>query len=973
MATTFDSHVRPEIRHVLGSLKSRIRWYILADGLMLLLFLVSVLFWFGLLLNRAWFDLSYFELPAWVRIGYDLVAVSLITFGLVYWIGLRLFRSITTKPLALVLERRFPYLNDRLITSVEVVNSITGRETELTRSMLNRTIDNASQEARRLRVSDVFETRPLLFSGIASLVGVLSMAAAVIFLPAHVNAFLKAYVGHEAEYWPRETKLVAQVLVDDANRWRNRGGSQIRNFDDKRRYRHPRGMPLTLLVHVPETNEDGDEFVVPERVEIVYRHREEGEEYEFETVECNVDRQRGERYFKRTFNNLPHSIEFFVQGNDYRSRKPYYIDLVEPPRIEQTQLECEYPPYSGLNSDPAVPNLVDVHGTEVTLPAETRFLLRMSTNNPIRYARLEYGDQQGDYMLEFGYSNAPLNGIPAGQNSPPGPGGTNNNTTLNNDTNETAGNDAESSDNTNGNSLRRLEGLFTWTGLSTIQKIRMRCAVGIGGTVGLASSSTVQQKKFSRRIPASAVRGLLHHEEGNPGLRIPFILSAQDSPNAIDRFFQNYRDFDDLFPGLGKPFLMPPSSEIRIFLEDIDGIHGSDPGTLVIHATPDKPPVIEAEPRDIGNSITRTATVPIFAKIADDYGLSLIRIDYRVAPEPRKSTTDRDPWQFTDETVFRPRDPLTGRFPKEYRFRTTHLVSNPDGDEVEKTFPYKYFNVPDIQVFDPAANDGAGELRDLKSGDRLALRIYAEDSDNLNGPNTRTSVQVFDFKIVTESELLDILYNKESNARVRFEAILKEIEETKDSLMLRKDDLIEWRRLMNEQPEPGEEEQHKKQLEEIEKRVRDHSTIAQARFRKNHNETQDIEAQFRQIRAELINNHLRNKDAANVTRIDKYILHNLNEANKDDGHFERIDKALDQFIELSRREAFEPDDLDEAIGQSVQRIDELLVRLKAALKEMKELVKFHKAVQDLEAIIKDQELLLKLTRALMLRTFGMEE
>src|SRR6266478_2542720 len=74
---------------------------------------------------------------------------------------LRLVRDFRTRALALVLERRFPELNDRLITAVELSESrrpVSG----LTAAMLQRTADEAADLSRRLELREVFNVRPLV-------------------------------------------------------------------------------------------------------------------------------------------------------------------------------------------------------------------------------------------------------------------------------------------------------------------------------------------------------------------------------------------------------------------------------------------------------------------------------------------------------------------------------------------------------------------------------------------------------------------------------------------------------------------------------------------------------------------------------------------------------------------------------------------------------------------------------------------
>src|SRR6266576_35822 len=62
----------------------------------------------------------WFEPSAGVRQALLLLAVAAVAAATVWFVVLRLVRDFRTRALALVLERRFPELNDRLITAVEL-------------------------------------------------------------------------------------------------------------------------------------------------------------------------------------------------------------------------------------------------------------------------------------------------------------------------------------------------------------------------------------------------------------------------------------------------------------------------------------------------------------------------------------------------------------------------------------------------------------------------------------------------------------------------------------------------------------------------------------------------------------------------------------------------------------------------------------------------------------------------------------
>ena len=103
-------------------MRSRIRQYVLLEGLALVIALLGALFWGSFLIDWCYFALSRLELPRWFRATVLVAGIGSLAFGLVAWVALRLLRSLRAKALALVLERRFPELDDRLITAVEAAD-----------------------------------------------------------------------------------------------------------------------------------------------------------------------------------------------------------------------------------------------------------------------------------------------------------------------------------------------------------------------------------------------------------------------------------------------------------------------------------------------------------------------------------------------------------------------------------------------------------------------------------------------------------------------------------------------------------------------------------------------------------------------------------------------------------------------------------------------------------------------------------
>src|SRR5262245_35768470 len=115
MATIERASSHSQTPPVLGELRSRIKRYVLLEGSALVLVVLGVAFWVSLAIDYA------FEPSAGVRRALLLAALASIGAAGVWYVVLRVVRDFRSRALALVLERRFPQLNDRLITAVELL------------------------------------------------------------------------------------------------------------------------------------------------------------------------------------------------------------------------------------------------------------------------------------------------------------------------------------------------------------------------------------------------------------------------------------------------------------------------------------------------------------------------------------------------------------------------------------------------------------------------------------------------------------------------------------------------------------------------------------------------------------------------------------------------------------------------------------------------------------------------------------
>tara|TARA_R110002111_G_scaffold168038_1_gene233878 strand:+ start:170191 stop:172671 length:2481 start_codon:yes stop_codon:yes gene_type:complete len=797
-----NSAIPQEIIDLLNRLRGKIRRYILLEGTAKLLAVVGLIFWFSFLLDWTYFKLSHLELPVWFRASFLLVALSAIVFLTGSFVLFRLMKKMRRKALALVLERRFPELNDRLATAIEL-HDTQEPQNALTRAMLDRTVHEVAEGSRQLPLEDVFDKRPLKRAFLWAFILLFSiLALAVINQPAMAR-WAKGYLELRSDYWNRETGLVVKVIAQP--------GDRIKEFQNQT-YKHGLGNDLTLLV------ETVDGKKVPERVQLTYRMqngRGGGR---------TVMSRLGEGKFKHTITDLLDGIQVWVSGNDFTNPVPYLVEIVETPVLDQIQLACFYPEYTGLNQiDPATgqsqADFQTVQGTQISLPLNTKFEMVSTANKPI--TRFSFETDRLKIQLEQA---------------------------------------SEGSTTTNGNFL-------AWKN---------------------PQGEIVKQMEFT---PA-----YLNQMRGSDGrtFRIPFALVNEKQENAA----LNASTVPQHIPLIA-------DQPIRIYLEDADGLLVTEPIRLSINGIIDQPPKIDTRLTGIGKAITRKAMIPVEGIITDEYGIQSSRFDFVV----------------DQETKFRPR-PFRNKpsqNPKEFTLQRS------ENEQWER------FEVLPL---------------DLKVGQKISLTVQAEDADNLSGPH-QVHGETYHFDIVTDEELLSILYSKELNLRKRFEQIYKEVTQTRDDLAQRIQQLQQAKTIKEKQQQGAADAKSAEMLSEIQNAVAVSADRSLYGTRKNATETASIVESFHDIRDELVNNGV--ATAQILGRIDDKILKPLTTIHEQDF------PGVDQRLGLVRFAIEKNNDPLPEIQSSIELLDVMLVRMKSVLNEMQDLLEFHEAIEMLKSLIEREK------------------
>lgn len=860
---TVDTTIRPEIESVLSRLRSKIRTYVFLEGTAWVIVAVGAVFWITLALNWAYFKVSNLELPVWFRVLVDVAAIAFLAGCLMLWLVQRLLKNMRTKALALVLERRFPELDDRLITAVEAADSMTGQETVFTTTLLNRTIADVTEATRRIEVADVFAKRPLRNAMLMAVVFIASIVGFGMLNQQAMGYWYKAFFGLEEEYWDRETLLVPQVISSADERVK-----PFREVDGEFIYKHPRGEDFTLSVIVPTAEESGKEWIMPDEVEW---------DYELENdrggAALNMSKT-GERQFRQTVPNLIDGMTFTIRGNDYVNRRPFRVVIVDPPNITKMVLDCTYPDYTGLNPRFASPpgetpsNIKLVDGSLISEPMETEILMQATANKPLVGLRVE------GYNFRLTVKGERLN--EADETEP---------------------------------AFARFELLAA----DGVPMLELPLSKDFADSV-----LTTGEETFNLPVKLSTTA---QQQLTPPGLP----LGGDIATNLMMAPFAQAAEMADWAATPLEHVPLPSNSVLRIFLEDTDDVLSTDPVQLTVNGIIDQPPEQDVEFFGIGEYVTPHARIPVRGKITDDYGVARARFDYQLTMPNGQILTGPGwiPVEFESP-------PATE--PKEHVLKRNNGTADTADDE-----PFERFDVSKILFQDESGPRG------VRPGDMLALTVYSEDGDNLNGPHIvrKKPKPEFTFKVVSQDELLAILYQKELGLLSRFQQIITELEGVEADLQKASGLAGELNALRQNNPNVNVQE------EESFKSVTATSTRSIQQIAKNESETRAVEASFREIIEELGNNGI--ASPAMVESLYRDIINPLKAIG--DRDYPRVQNSLENFRSVHAR----ADDSAESIQTSLDDVKTLLTNMKQVLFDMDQLVGFHAMTNNLKNIIEGTE------------------
>lgn len=203
------------VRQLLARLRSQIRRRVLWDGLLIAALCVLGFFWFGALVDYFPVTLGSNETPRWLRIALLGVLAAALVWVLVWRLARRYFASLPDRNLAVVLERRFPKLNNELVTIVELAGKSDEHVSnpQAYQAMLRRVHESVSERASALDPRGVVDWKPVVWLSWLTVALLAATLGAGMAKPAWAKLLAARLFTLSDERWPRLARLQAEGVT----------------------------------------------------------------------------------------------------------------------------------------------------------------------------------------------------------------------------------------------------------------------------------------------------------------------------------------------------------------------------------------------------------------------------------------------------------------------------------------------------------------------------------------------------------------------------------------------------------------------------------------------------------------------------------------------------------------------------------------------------------------------------------------
>ncbi len=337
-----------ELDRLLGDQLARVRrrWFV--HGLAATLLLPAAVVAIAFLLDH------FLRLPLPIRVFHTAIAATAVVLVARRCIVYPLTRTLSSTDIAMLLERAFPELHERLVSSVQLKTALAAESATALRNqsaaMIERLLAETAQQAQALPLDRLFDPRRTarLWAGTAALL--LLLTGGALSSPATAVAFVLRHLGRDASY-PRATTLLVELPPASAELQRRDGAGTVELV-----------VPAGADLHVSVLAQG----VVPDEVLLQVSGSSAG------AGAVAMSPRPGGR-FRHVFRRIAQGFSFHASGgDDEHGDLTVTVRTIHPPQVAQIKAELRPPAYTrrapSVQTGGAVEALI---GTEVALAVTT--------------------------------------------------------------------------------------------------------------------------------------------------------------------------------------------------------------------------------------------------------------------------------------------------------------------------------------------------------------------------------------------------------------------------------------------------------------------------------------------------------------------------------------------------------------------------------------------------------------------------
>lgn len=308
------------------------------------------------------FALDYtLQLPLVIRLLHTTAIAALFGFGLWQFVRYPLRRPFGPVDIAVLLERNFPQLHQRLVSAVQLKSTDGDALRNQSPAMIDALLQETGAAVQALPLQQLFDNRRTKAVWAAAGTVVLALGSGALLAPTAAWVFVQRHLGLSVSY-PRATELVVELPEASPDLQRSDG-------DGVTDLVLPAGADLHVFVLA--------RGVVPKEVSL------EVTTAGGEQRSVLMTPRPGDR-FRHVFRRLGSSFEFHARGgDDDRGDRLVRVRTMHPPQVASIKAELRPPAYTGAE-------VVVSSGGAIEALAGTQVTLAVSTTAPVRSAAMVF-------------------------------------------------------------------------------------------------------------------------------------------------------------------------------------------------------------------------------------------------------------------------------------------------------------------------------------------------------------------------------------------------------------------------------------------------------------------------------------------------------------------------------------------------------------------------------------------------------